>query len=280
MGVNNTANGRDALESNTTGGGNTANGVEALDNNSTGAFNTANGTDALSSNTTGDHNIGLGDFAGLNLTTGSYNIDIGNQGMANDANTIRIGDSGNQFATFIAGIYNVNEGGTILPVYINSNGQLGTQAAPSSRRFKKEIKPMGQTSEAILALKPVTFRYKSDPAGAGPQFGLVAEEVAEVNPDLIVRDKNGDIYTVRYDAVNAMLLNEFLKEHGKVQELEATVAQQREDFEATIARLVATDTRQQEQIEGLTAGLQKVSAELELSKRNPQIATSSRGSGD
>src|SRR4029077_20265799 len=143
-------------------------------------------------------------------------------------NTIRIGAG--QMATFIAGIYNVDEGGTILPIYINSNGQLGTQAPSSSRRFKKEIKPMDEISEAILSLKPVTFHYKSDPAGAGPQFGLIAEEVAEVNPDLVVRDEDGKIYTVRYDAVNAMLLNEFLKEHRKVQELEVSLAEQQTRF--------------------------------------------------
>jgi hypothetical protein len=106
---------------------------------------------------------------------------------------------------------------------------------------------MDQTSEAILGLKPVTFNYKSDPAGAEPQFGLIAEEVAEVNPDLVVRDENGEIYTVRYDAVNAMLLNEFLKEHKKVEQLE-------------------------KQVTALTAGLQKVSAQLELSKARPQVA--------
>ena len=118
---------------------------------------------------------------------------------------------------------------------------------------------MKQTSEAILGLKPVTFHYKSDPAGAGPQFGLIAEEVAEVNPDLVVRDNNGDIYTVRYEAVNAMLLNEFLKAHRKIQELEANNAQQQRNF-----------AEQQKQIEALTAGLQKVSAQLEVSKSAPR----------
>src|SRR6185312_8033065 len=139
---------------------------------------------------------------------------------------IRIGKQGTQTATFIAGIYNVNEGGTIKPLYINSNGQLGTQAPASSRRFKKEIKPMDQTSEAILGLKPVTFQYKDDSTGI-PQFGLIAEEVAKANPDLVVRDDNGEIYTVRYEAVNAMLLNEFLKEHQKVAILEVAVAEER-----------------------------------------------------
>jgi hypothetical protein len=138
-------------------------------------------------------------------------------------------------------------------VVIDSNGQLGTLS--SSRRFKKEIKPIDKASEAILALKPVTFQYKSD-ATYAPQFGLIAEEVAEVNPNLVIRDNNGEIYTVRYDAVNAMLLNEFLKEHRKVEQL-------KRDFESKLAE-------QQKQIEALTAGLQKVNAQLEVSKPAPQ----------
>src|SRR5205085_4177632 len=198
----------------------------------------ASGHQTLSNNTSGNFNIALGSGAGLNVTTGSNNIDIGNAGVAGDAKKIRIGKQGTQTTTFIAGIYNVNEGGTIKPLFINSNGQLGTQAPASARRFKKEIKPMDQTSEAILGLTPVTFHYKSD-STATPQFGLIAEEVAKVNPDLVVRDEGGEIYTVRYEAVNAMLLNEFLKEHKKVEE-------QRDYFEAKIAQ-------QQNQIEALTA---------------------------
>jgi hypothetical protein len=139
-----------------------------------------------------------------------------------------------------------------LPVLIDSDGQLGTIS--SSRRYKKEIKAMDKTSEAILALKPVTFHYKSDNKNR-PEFGLIAEEVAEVNPDLVVRDENGEIYTVRYDAVNAMLLNEFLKEHRKVQEQETTIGQLKQDFQSKL-------TDQQKQIEALTAGLQKVNAQL------------------
>ena len=141
------------------------------------------------------------------------------------------------------------EGGTISAVYINSDGQLGTQAPPSSRRFKKEIKPMDQTSQAILGLQPVTFQYKSDPNGTA-QFGLIAEEVAKVNPDLVVRDAEGEIYSVRYEAVNAMLLNEFLKEHRTVQELksivakqEAIITQQQKGMEAFAARLEKQDSK-------------------------------------
>jgi hypothetical protein len=152
----------------------------------------------------------------------------------------------------------VNEGGTISAVYINSGGQLGTQPPPSSRRFKKEIKPMEQTSVAILGLKPVTFHYKSDTKGTS-QFGLIAEEVAEVNPDLVIRDADGQPYTVRYDAVNAMLLNEFIKEHRTVQDLKATVAKQ----EAAIASLTASLKRQASQI-------QRVTTEVALSKTASQ----------
>jgi hypothetical protein len=268
-GGGNTATGVDALYSNTTGGDNTANGDFALFNNTTGFNNTGTGQYALYHNTTGSNNIALGYGAGYLLTTGSNNIDIGNYGVAAEANTIRIGTGGHS-ATFIAGISGVNEGGTISAVYINSNGQLGTQPPASSRRFKKEIKPMDKVSEAILALKPVTFQYRSD-NNATAQFGLIAEEVAQVNPDLVLCDSEGKVYTVRYEAVNAMLLNEFLKQHRKVEELEAAVAKQKEDF-----RLTAEE--QQKEIEGLTASLkqqasqiQKVSAQLEIN--SPERAT-------
>ncbi len=161
----------------------------------------------LFNNTTGSHNIALGFNAGVNLTTGNSNIDIGNAGMAGDAETIRIGVLGTQTRTFVAGISGSPITGT--SVVVNSNGHLGTVA--SSQRFKDDIKPMGKASEAILALKPVTFHYKKqvDPEGI-PQFGLVAEDVVKVNPDLVVRDSKGEVYTVRYEALNAMLLNEFL----------------------------------------------------------------------
>jgi septal ring factor EnvC (AmiA/AmiB activator) len=153
-----------------------------------------------------------------------------------------------------------------VPVFIDSAGQLGT--ASSSRRFKKEIKPMDQTSEAILALKPMTFHYKNDKTGT-PQFGLIAEEVAAVNPDLIVRDEKGEIYTVRYEAVNAMLLNEFLKEHKKVQGQQATITQLKKDFGATSAQLT-------KRLDEQAAQIQKVSAQLELSKLAPQTVANDR----
>jgi trimeric autotransporter adhesin len=253
----NTGTGAFALYSNTTGSGNVANGNVALYSNTTGGFNTANGVEALASNTTGGSNIALGDFAGDNLTTGDFNIDIGNEGVAAEANTIRIGTSGDQTRAFIAGISGAAVAG--VAVKVNANGQLGV--APSSERFKAEIKPMDKASEAIFALKPVTFCYKKelDPKGSR-QFGLVAEQVAKVNPALVDRDGKGEIYTVRYEAVNAMLLNEFLKEHRNVQELEATVAQQQKEIQV----LTASVKEQASQI-------QKVSAQLEVSKPAPQM---------
>jgi len=166
-------------------------------------------------------------------------------------------------ATFITGIRGTaTANANAVPVVIDSAGQLGTIS--SSRRFKDEIKPMDNASDAILGLKPVTFHYKSDTQNT-PQFGLIAEEVAKVNPDLVARDDNGEIYTVRYEAVNAMLLNEFLKEHRKVQKLECTVATQERDFKATIAQ-------QQKQIEALTKGLQKVTARFEADNSAQRIA--------
>jgi hypothetical protein len=193
---------------------NTANGVSALIATPPAAINTANGFQALIHNTTGSNNIALGLSAGVNLTTGNYNIDIGNPGVAAEDNTIRIGSG--QTATFIAGISGSTAASGVA-VFVNSSGKLGTLT--SSARFKQNIQAMGDVSEVLLALRPVTFRYKKelDPEGT-PQFGLVAEDVAKVNPDLVVRDDKGEIYTVRYEAVNAMLLNEFLKERAKWEE--------------------------------------------------------------
>jgi len=268
-GFHNTADGFQALFSNTTGNHNTADGDFALHGNTSGNFNTANGAHTLVLNTTGNSNIALGFNAGDNLTVGNNNIDIGNVGIAAESNTIRIGAEGTQTNTFIAGISGVTVAGGV-GVIIDTNGHLGTVA--SSERFKDEIKPMDKASEAILALKPVTFRYKKelDPEGIA-QFGLVAEQVEKVNPDLVVRDAEGKVYTVRYEAVNAMLLNEFLKEHRKVQEQEMAItqvksamAQQHRDFQAAAAH-------QQEQIEALTAGLQRVSAQIEMSRPAPQM---------
>ena len=259
----NTAAGAFALQFNTSGFNNTANGLEALRSNTTGFDNTANGVNALFNNTTGGSNVALGNNAGMNLTTGSNNIDIGNVGMAGESKHIRIGTSGTQTKTFVAGISGVTVPGGV-GVIVGTNGQLGTVV--SSERFKDSIKPMDKASEAILALKPVTFRYKKelDPDGI-PQFGLVAEEVEKVNPDLVARDERRRPYTVRYEAVNAMLLNEFLKEHRKVEEQDHKIQKQ----EATIAK-------QQKQIEALTTGLQKVSDQLQLNKPAPRTVVSNQ----
>jgi trimeric autotransporter adhesin len=256
-GFDNTAYGFNALENNTIGDFNTATGSGALLSNTTGTINTAMGINALRNNTTGGNNTAVGAGAGFSLTTGFNNIDIGNPGNPGESDTIRIGDA-NQTRTFISGIRDVTTATPAIPVLVSTTGQLGTMS--SSRRFKNEIKPMNQTSEAIHALKPVTFHYKSDNTGT-PQFGLIAEDVAQVNPDLVVRDGKGEIYTVRYEAVNAMLLNEFLKEHRKVQELE----RQQKTFESKFAE-------QAKQIEALTSGLQKVSAQFEVRTATPQIA--------
>ena len=270
IGIRNTANGAFALYYNTTGHDNAANGQAALVNNISGNDNTADGVTALDNNTTGSNNIAVGSTAGFNLTTGDFNIDIGNNGIAGEAFTIRIGDVEAQTRAFVAGISAVPVTGTA--VVVASDGQLGV--APSSQRFKDEIKPMDKASEAILALKPVTFRYKHeiDPKRI-PQFGLVAEEVAKVNPDLVVRDEKGEIYTVRYDAVNALLLNEFLKEHRKVEQqaYKMDAADRKiQEQEATIAELKSGMKALAATVNEQTWKLKKVSAQLELNRPAPQ----------
>ncbi len=267
-GTNNTAAGTAALSSNTQGNRNTATGFNALSSNTTGLGNTANGADALANNngvantaienltlvnnTTGNSNTAVGSNAGFNQTTGSGNVYIG-AGLG--------GVAGESNACYIQSIFEqTSPGGT--PVLINSSNKLGTTT--SSKRFKEDIKPMENASEAVLALKPVTFRYKKeiDPTGTS-QFGLVAEEVEKTNPDLVVRDKEGKPYSVRYEQVNVMLLNEFLKEHRTVQALkkdfQTTVAQQQKEIQALTARL-----------EEQASQIQKVRAELEVSKPAPQ----------
>jgi len=252
----NTAVGNSALLFNT-GDANTAIGLSALIANTTGVGNTAVGDSALDGNTTGSANTALGADAGVGVTTANGVICIGHGVAGADVSN----------TTWIGNIYGVaTQSGTTAPVVVSDTGQLGTVA--SSERFKKDISGMARASDAILLLRPVTFHYKTDTKDT-PQFGLIAEEVAKVNPALVLPDKEGKPYTVRYDAVNAMLLNEFLKEHCKVMELETTVVQQREEFESKI-------THQQKQIEALTAGLQKVSAQVEASKPAPQVVENSR----
>jgi hypothetical protein len=236
-----------SMSGNYAGKNNVAVGYESLYNSQVGNLNVAAGSSALL-NTTGNSNIGLGASAGTNLTSGSNNIDIGNAGVAAEANTIRIGTQGTQTTTFIAGIR-----GAVLTqavaVGVNADGQLGVRA--SSARFKEAIRPMDKSSEVILALKPVTFRYKKalDPKGA-PEFGLVAEDVAKVDRDLVVSDEKGKPFSVRYEEVNAMLLNEFLKEHRQVADLKSIVARQ----EKAIALLNDRMERQAAQTQRVAAG--------------------------
>jgi hypothetical protein len=253
-GTENTANGTAALELNETGSNNTATGAFALFNNITGDNNTALGFDALQANITGTGNTALGGGA-LGTNTGSNNTAVGflaGLAVSTASHVICIGTSGNDVSNscFTGNIFGSTSSNGVA-VLVNSNGRLGTMT--SSARFKDEIKPIDKASEALFALKPVSFRYKKeiDPAGTS-QFGLVAEDVEKVNPDLVVRDKEGKPYTVRYDRVNAMLLNEFLKEHKKTEKLEAAVAS-----------LIATVKEQGAQI-------QKVNAQLELNKAAPQ----------
>ena len=239
---NNTAHGFEALH-NSNSGNNTGIGFDALEANTTGNSNTAVGANALR-NATGSDNIALGEGAGVAVLAGNNNIEIGNGGASADDNTIRIGLEGTQTQTFIAGI--LGNGPFGCDVSIDAvTGQLGVGACISSERFKKDIESIDKASEAIFSLKPVTFHYKNDKTNI-PQFGLIAEEVAKVNPALIAVDKEGKPYSVRYQQINAMLLNEFLKEHRELQELKKQVA-------------------------ALTAGLQKVNAQLEASKPAPQV---------
>ena len=259
---NNTAHGFEALH-NSNSGNNTGIGFDALEANTTGNSNTAVGANALR-NATGSDNIALGEGAGVAVLAGNNNIEIGNGGANADDNTIRIGLEGTQTQTFIAGILGNGPFGcdvTIDPV----TGQLGAGACISSKRFKKDIDSMNKVSEAIFSLKPVTFHYKNDKTNI-PQFGLIAEEVAKVNPALIAVDKEGKPYSVRYQQIDAMLLNEFLKEHRTVQEQGATITQ----LKSMVEKQEAANAQQQKQIEALATGLQKVSARLELSKAAPQ----------
>jgi hypothetical protein len=289
----NTAVGAGALLSNSTGSDNNALGTFALFNSTTGAFNNAHGREALFSNVDGSENNAFGDLAMENNTSGTSNTAIGDDALRTNVdgsfnvavgdeagtglgasvnNCIAIGAPGaGTFATldntcFIGSIFGepISDPGSQEAVFVDQFNVVGV--APSSRRFKHDIQPMDKASEAILALKPVTFKYNSDIKGR-TQYGLVAEEVAEVNPDLVVR-KNGEIGTVRYEQVNAMLLNEFLKEHQKVEvqqasiaELKSTVAQQQKGMEVLIAQLKEQASQ-----------IQRVSAELKVSKPAAKMA--------
>ena len=276
-GDRNTAVGNAALLLNTAGTDNTAVGTSALADNDSGGFNVAVGANALSvngqsdntavgagalSSSTGDHNTAVGTFALVSSSTANFNVALGDFALQNDTsgngnvavgsgaglsvttanNVICIGTPGQNMdnSCFIDGIF--GQPGGMQAVYVDSSGKLG--ALVSSRRFKKDIRPMNTASEALFALEPVTFHYKKqiDPAGAR-NFGLVAEDVEKVNPDLVLHDKEGKPHSVRYDQVNAMLLNEFLKEHRKVEEQAATIAQLKKTIDIMLARLDEHDSK-------------------------------------
>jgi trimeric autotransporter adhesin len=228
----------------------------ALQHNTTGFENTAVGYEALAQNTTGSHNTALGAFAGGGVTTAESVICIGVEGA--DVSS----------SCYVGNIW--NQPGGLQAVYVNSQGKLGAQV--SSRRFKDEIRPIEQISEIIYGLKPVSFRYKPEIEPTRPLgFGLIAEEVEKISSDLVTRDSNGQANAVRYDAVNAMLLNEFLKEHRKVEELKSAMAQQRKEFEAAMAQqrkaIEAVLTRLNEQ----ETRIQKVSAQVEVGNSGSQM---------
>jgi Chaperone of endosialidase len=305
-GASNTATGALALFANTDGFQNTANGSYALENNN-GSFNTAHGFFALRMNTTGDNNTAIGDRALLLNETGGGNTAIGAQaliGTASNSNTA-VGNAALSFNTtgafnialgvlagigvttadnvicigadgadvsdscFIGNIRDIQtQNDDAVAVVVDSAGQLGTVS--SSKRFKTDIKPMDDASESILALRPVTFRYKNAKKGT-PQFGLIAEEVAEVNPDLVVCDKNGDTYSVRYDQVNAMLLNEFLKQHRKVEEQGRKLERQ----ETTIAALTKKLETVVAELKDQNSRIQKVSSQIDMSGRSAQVLAKS-----
>jgi trimeric autotransporter adhesin len=244
-GFANSAFGYQALYNNSDGFGNTAIGLQALLSNTTGSSNVAIGNNALSNNTEGADNTAVGFNAGASVTTASNVICIGAFGQNVDN------------SCFIANIFDATSASGI-GVFVNSSGQLGTTT--SSLRFKEKIEPMNQNSEALFALKPVTFRYKKEIDQVGiRQFGLVAEEVEKLNPDLVVRDKEGKPYSVRYDQINAMLLNEFLKEHNAFLEERSKVQQLEAALEAVNARLKEQDAR-----------IEKVSAQFE-NKQTPTL---------
>jgi trimeric autotransporter adhesin len=268
-GTQNTAIGTGALLFNTTAFNNTAEGAFALFSNTAGNFNTAVGTQALFNNTIGGVNTGIGNAALGNNTTGAFNVALGDNAgggvtTANEVICIGTAVAGENVSNscYIGSIFGETSASGAA-VYVNSSHKLGTLT--SSSRFKDDIKPMERLSEALFALKPVSFHYKKeiDPAGM-QQFGLVAEDVDKINPDLVVRDKEGKPYSVRYEQVNAMLLNEFLKEHKAFVEEQHKVKK----LEATVVGLAATVKEQ-------AAPIRKVSAQIEVSKATPNMALSS-----
>jgi len=217
-GGGNTAAGLNALFRNTTGGGNTATGLGALLENTTGSRNTALGSGALESNTTGNKNIAVGWNAGKLLTLGNHNIYIGNQGAGSEFQTIRIGTA--QTGTFIAGIATATVSNAATVIIDTTTGQLGIPL--SSARYKQDIAPMGTSSEKVLDLRPVTFAYKDDSKGT-THYGLIAEQVATVYPELVTHTASGEVQTVKYQELIPMLLNELQRQHRELVELRSLV---------------------------------------------------------
>lgn len=258
-GIENAATGSFALLNNSTATENAAFGANALLNSTTGGGNTAVGFNALPNNTTGVTNTALGFNAGFGITTADNVIVIGTN----------VGGQNVDHSCFIGEIFGATASSS-SPVFINSEGRLGT--ITSSQRFKEAIEPMAEASEALFGLKPVRFQYKKevDPTRTS-QFGLVAEDVEKLNPDLVVRDKEGKPYSVRYEQVNAMLLNEFLKEHRKVEKQQAMIAELKANLASVRAKLDVTATKQQKAIQTLAVGLQKVSARLETQTQSGKV---------
>jgi hypothetical protein len=228
-GDDNSAHGTSTLAANTTGNVNSAFGNFALGSNTTGSSNTATGFGALGSNTTGSNNTALGYSAGSNVTGGSNNIDIANPGVADDGGTIRIGTSGQQVRAFVAGIWGhyVGRGAAVL---INSKGQLGVEE--SSERYKTDITSADVSSEKLQQLRPVTYRFKTDSTG-DRHYGLIAEEVDKVYPDLVVRDDAGNIEGVRYDELTPILLGEIQQQRRRLDNQAAQI----EELNERLAKL-------------------------------------------
>jgi trimeric autotransporter adhesin len=239
----NTAAGSGALRSNTTGAGDTAAGSDALFGNTTGAGNTATGSFALEDNTTGSNNVGIGQDGGFDLTTGDNNIDIGNSGVGAESNTIRIGTVGTQTATFIAGIFNAVKEKKACDVTVDKAGQLG--CIRSSARYKRDIRDMGDASDKLMKLRPVTFRYKADSTST-QQYGLIAEEVEKVYPELVIDDANGKAEMVTYQVLPAMLLNEVQKQARADQRMARQLAQKDAEIAALQHQLSALQKKYSE----------------------------------
>jgi len=274
-GIGNVASGGNALYINSDGNFNTATGLSALYNNDTGHHNTASGYSALAANIDGNSDTAIGDSALYNMAHGSFNVAVGQNagfGLTVGDGNVYIGAGMNGTAaeanhTYIRNIKDTNVSGLNADsVTVNLNtGLLGHLT--SSRRYKEQIKPMNTASEALYQLNPVTYRYKKEiDSTQSLVFGLIAEEVAEVNPRLVARNAEGQPESIHYEMVNAMLLNEFLKEHTRVEEQQATIA----ELKSTVAQQQKKFTEQDNQIAALTAGLQKVSAQVEVNRPAPK----------